>query len=70
MYDINTSYLYITNYQDTITYNILNKYFFYESDNNNFSIDKNEAINCYSKTCKNELKIYKDYYNNYIKRYL
>lgn len=70
MYDINTSYLYITNYKETVTYNILNKDFFYENDNNNFSIDKNEAINCYSKTCKNELKIYKDYYNNYIKKYL
>lgn len=70
MYDINTSYLHITNYKNTITYNILNKDFFYESDDNNFSVSGNKVIKCYSKKCKSELEIYTNYYNNYIKKYL
>lgn len=70
MYDINTSYIYITNYKNTITYNILNKDFFYESDDNNFSVSKNKIIKCYSKKCEDELEIYTNYYNKYIKKYL
>lgn len=54
----------------SIRYSIDSKNFIYTSDNNYFSVDIDKNVECFSDSCHNELDLYNEYYNKYIKECL
>ena len=68
IYDIIGKTLYITNQEETVSYDIVNKFFIYNKSLSKFTVE-NGNISCDEYNCNEARKIY-DYYMNYIKKYI
>ena len=68
-YDINDKLFNITIDTTVISYDIENNNFYYKDNKTEFNINNNE-LECISKSCDNYKKIYNNYFDSLIKKYI